>query len=149
MEVDKKLYEDIKAYCELNGIKPRDYVNTLLKKAFMEDKYGKHPFQTQRDEEAGRVTTHNISDVVIETQMKELVSEMKSGDSEFSEFVDNIGGPQAYKNVVDECIFGENGAKNEKPEAPEALRDTDRDNVSRNETGNVTKKPKKRTINVK
>lgn len=43
MEVDKKLYEEIKEYCELNGLKPRDFTNSLLKKAFMEEKYGKAP----------------------------------------------------------------------------------------------------------
>ena len=34
MEIDKKLYDEIKAYCDLNGIKARDYVNRLLRKAF-------------------------------------------------------------------------------------------------------------------
>ena len=48
MEVDKKLYEEIKEYCSLNGLKPRDFTNSLLKKAFMEEKYGKAPpFFTQ------------------------------------------------------------------------------------------------------
>lgn len=44
MEVDKKLYQEIKQYCELNGLKPSEYVNSTLKKAFMEDKYGSAPF---------------------------------------------------------------------------------------------------------
>lgn len=48
MEVDKKLYEEIKEYCKLNGIKPSEYVNSLLKKAFMEDKYGVSPFSKER-----------------------------------------------------------------------------------------------------
>lgn len=43
MEVDKQLYAEIKEYCELNGLKPRDFANNLLKKAFMEEKYGKMP----------------------------------------------------------------------------------------------------------
>lgn len=43
MEVDKQLYAEIKEYCELNGLKPRDFTNDLLKKAFMEEKYGKMP----------------------------------------------------------------------------------------------------------
>lgn len=43
MEVDKQLYAEIKEYCELNGLKPRDFTNNLLKKAFMEEKYGKLP----------------------------------------------------------------------------------------------------------
>ena len=41
MEVDKQLYAEIKEYCELNGLKPRDFTNNLLRKAFMEEKYGR------------------------------------------------------------------------------------------------------------
>lgn len=44
MEIDKKLYEEIKSYCKLNGLKTSEYVNGLLKKAFLEEKYGKTPF---------------------------------------------------------------------------------------------------------
>ena len=47
MEIDKKLYEEIKEYCKLNGLKPSEYVNALLKKAFMEDKYGAAPFKKE------------------------------------------------------------------------------------------------------
>ena len=51
MEVDKKLYEDIKEYCKLNGLKPSEYVNATLKKAFMEDKYGSAPFLKKDSQE--------------------------------------------------------------------------------------------------
>ena len=47
MEIDKKLYGEIKEYCKLNGLKPSEYVNALLKKAFMEDKYGAAPFKKE------------------------------------------------------------------------------------------------------
>lgn len=43
MEIDKKLYAEIKEYCELNGLKVRQYIESILKRAFMEDKYGKCP----------------------------------------------------------------------------------------------------------
>ena len=43
MEVDKQLYEEIKEYCSLNGLKPREFTNSLLRKAFMEEKFGKTP----------------------------------------------------------------------------------------------------------
>ena len=43
MEIDKQLYAEIKEYCELNGLKPRDFIHNILKKAFMEEKYGKAP----------------------------------------------------------------------------------------------------------
>lgn len=43
MEIDKKLLEDIKNYCELNNLKPNKFVNDLLRKAFMVEKYGEAP----------------------------------------------------------------------------------------------------------
>lgn len=171
MEIDKKLYEEIKAYCDLNGIKPKEYINTLLKKAFMEDKYGKHPFQTQKDPQTGDVIVHNISDAVIEAKMREILNSMASGDGKYAEFVGKVG-EENNKKVVDERIYGDDGAKNDDSSAPEAIRDTDRDNVPRNEetetkngefpdktetnteesrqaASNVARKPKKRVINVK
>ena len=48
MEIDKKLHEEIKEYCKLNGLKTAEYVNSLLKKAFMLDKYGVSPFSKER-----------------------------------------------------------------------------------------------------
>lgn len=49
MEIDKELYKEIKEYCDINGIKPKKYVTELLKKAFMEDKYGISPFKKSED----------------------------------------------------------------------------------------------------
>lgn len=53
MEIDKKLHEEIKEYCKLNGLKTSEYVNSLLKKAFMEDKYGVSPFKRAEDSVIG------------------------------------------------------------------------------------------------
>ena len=44
MEIDKKLHDDIKAYCKLNGLKMTEYINKLLRQAFNVDKYGSSPF---------------------------------------------------------------------------------------------------------
>ena len=41
--IGKKLYDSIKEYCDLNHLQVKEYVNTLLNKAFMEDKYGTAP----------------------------------------------------------------------------------------------------------
>lgn len=44
MEIDKNLYKEIKAYCDLNGLKARDFIHKLLKDAFIKEKYGDRPF---------------------------------------------------------------------------------------------------------
>ncbi len=44
IEIDIKLIKDIEEYCSINNIEnPSKYVTKLLKKAFMEEKYGKKP----------------------------------------------------------------------------------------------------------
>jgi len=93
MEIDKKLYSEIKAYCEINGLKARDYIHTLLKKAFMEDKYGKMP---------------SILDK----------KEIDRADEEYAKFVNNMG-VDTYNKVIEECIYGEETTKKE--EAPKIV----------------------------
>lgn len=43
MDIEEKLYAEIKEYCKLNGLKVTKYVNELLREAFMRDKYGERP----------------------------------------------------------------------------------------------------------
>ena len=43
MEIDKELYKEIKDFCVLNNLKPKEYIHRLLKEAFMKDKYGEKP----------------------------------------------------------------------------------------------------------
>jgi len=45
IEIDKKLHKEIKEYCRENGLIMKDYVNSLLKKAFTADKFGNTPFE--------------------------------------------------------------------------------------------------------
>lgn len=44
VEIDKKLYQDIKDYCKVNNLVIKDFVNKLLRKAFTVEKYGEKPF---------------------------------------------------------------------------------------------------------
>jgi len=43
IKIPTRLFKDIDAYCRINGITMEEYVGKLLKKAFMEDKYGTSP----------------------------------------------------------------------------------------------------------
>ena len=43
IEIKDKLYKDIESYCTLNELDINQYVNNLLKKSFMLDKYGERP----------------------------------------------------------------------------------------------------------
>lgn len=50
MDIDKKLHDDIKAYCKLNGLKMNEYINKLLRNAFNIDRYGISPFSNNKVE---------------------------------------------------------------------------------------------------
>lgn len=43
MKIDINLESDIKEYCKLNGIKVTEFVNNILKKGLMVEKYGDKP----------------------------------------------------------------------------------------------------------
>ena len=49
VEIDKKLYQEIKDYCKLNNLVIKDFVNKLLRKALTVEKYGDKPFSYKNE----------------------------------------------------------------------------------------------------
>ena len=43
LSINDKLYKEIVSYCELNGLDTVQFINDLLKKSFMIEKYGEKP----------------------------------------------------------------------------------------------------------
>lgn len=73
IEIDIKLIKDIEEYCLINNIEnPSKYVTKLLKKAFMEEKYGDRP---------------NINNKVVNEEKK-----VKENKQDFWDFVKKIEG---------------------------------------------------------
>lgn len=64
IELDKKLHKDIKEYCQLNGLVMKDFVNKLLKKAFMVEKYGDKPFAEPKMSNLEKEAIEKIKDIV-------------------------------------------------------------------------------------
>ena len=64
IELDKKLHKDIKEYCQLNGLVMKDFVNKLLKKAFMVEKYGDKPFAEPKMSDLEKEAIEKIKDMV-------------------------------------------------------------------------------------
>ena len=64
IELDKKLHKDIKEYCQLNGLVMKDFVNKLLKKAFMVEKYGDKPFAEHKMSNLEKDAIEKIKDMV-------------------------------------------------------------------------------------
>lgn len=46
--INKKLLDDITSYCKLNNIEIKEFINQLLKKAFMVEKYGDRPMSKEK-----------------------------------------------------------------------------------------------------
>ena len=124
MEVDKKLYEEIKEYCLLNGLKPKEYINDLLRKAFMEDKYGAKPFMANKVKVTSVVVksneVHANGIVYSEEALKEAVEKFKE---------ENIEKPEEHDlQATNVAVWEENDTDTE--ENTENL-DENLDNVSR------------------
>lgn len=64
IEIDKRLHQDIKAYCKLNGLVMKDFINKLLKKAFMVEKYGDKPFAEPKMSNLEKEAIEKIKDMV-------------------------------------------------------------------------------------
>lgn len=69
VEIEKKLYQEIKDYCKLNDLVIKDFINKILKKAFTVEKYGDKPFTVQSNivEEIPVVITPEVINNVIDT----------------------------------------------------------------------------------
>lgn len=73
IEINNKLLNDIKEYCSYNDIEDvSGYINKLLKKSFMEEKYGKKPdiFNKQEKQVTNEVSNKPIEEVKIEETPK-------------------------------------------------------------------------------
>lgn len=88
IEIDIKLIKDIEEYCLINDIQnPSKYVTKLLKKAFMEEKYGKKPdiFNTQEKENPSIKPTSPIK------------TDIKEEKVDFMEELYNLSGEEVSK----------------------------------------------------
>ena len=61
VEIEQKLYNDIKEYCKLNGLVIKDFINKLLKKSFTVEKYGEKPFSTNEVVSAPYIHTLEVT----------------------------------------------------------------------------------------
>ena len=84
MEIDKKLLDDIRSYCKLNGLRLGEYVNATLKRAFMEDKYGDAPFLKKDSQELVMYGNKAFEDAV-NAEVKRILNDKEEMKKFFSE----------------------------------------------------------------
>lgn len=162
MEIDKKLYGDIKEYCKLNGLKTAEYVNSLLKNAFMLDKYGVSPFSKEHT-----VIEHDAFNEAVNNEVKRILNDPKEFEEAAKKFnktlfdeMKEYGKTEIMEKSdpepvsVDEIIDGNDEAATEttndaahgSTEVQIQQNDEKKDDIS-DKIGN--RQPKRRTINVK
>ena len=162
MEIDKKLYGDIKEYCKLNGLKTAEYVNSLLKSAFMLDKYGVSPFSKERT-----VIEHDAFNEAVNNEVKRILNDPKEFEEAVKKFnkdffdemkehgkteIMDRSNPEPVS--ADKIIDGDdevavettNGETHGSAEVQSQQNVEKKDDIS-DKTGN--RQPKRRTINVK
>ena len=82
MELDKELYQEIKEYCTLNNLKPREYITKLLRDAFNRDKYGDKPaiFKPKK-EKIIEIPIEKEQNTTSEKEIKETILKNEKEDS--------------------------------------------------------------------
>jgi hypothetical protein len=115
MEIENKLYNEIKDYCKLNDLKIGDFINGLLRKAFNIEKYGeKPPFFAPTTP----VSEEHVAKIVdkVKTDMEEIVKkeELVEKVSELSEDIVHTLNDYIEKNNI-EIVGAENPKVFDKP----------------------------------
>lgn len=71
IKINASLEKDLIDYCKLNNLKPSEYVNDLLKKAFMRDKYGDKPSILFKDRQKQETQVQQQETIIITSAPKE------------------------------------------------------------------------------
>lgn len=102
IEIKDKLYKDIESYCTLNELDFNDYLNDLLKKAFMEEKYGDRPFAkaVQYEKPSPANETPTPTEVEIEVKKNDETKEYEVEAKETTIPIETDIKPQISSNEI-------------------------------------------------
>ena len=85
ISIGERLYKEIKDYCELNSLKLNEFVEGLLKKSFIIEKYGEAPFVEASVNEAPSSFFEKVIDIKENNAIESVTVEgvlKKDGDFE-------------------------------------------------------------------
>lgn len=78
MDINNKLLLDIESYCKINELNTEEFVNDLLKRAFMIEKYGeKPPFMVKSENTPKKVEIQTVPEDFDDKKYEEKVTEVK------------------------------------------------------------------------
>ena len=81
VEIKEELYQDIKDYCKINNLKIIKFVNELLEKQFLIEKYGDAPFMLVKP------------------------NEIKEAQENYETIIEGVGGQEKYDKMISDLIF--------------------------------------------
>lgn len=138
VEIEKKLYSDIKEYCKINGLVIKDFINSLLKKAFTIEKYGETPFgevslkpKIQNNEADGcfsNVQPHRPNNSLSQTEVVEINLQIENEPKTIFNGDCDI---ERYKGEVPKNYYEEIKVENIKKAAKEIQKQTEKNTKKR------------------
>lgn len=75
IQINNDLYKDIQAFCKMNSLKIADFINEMIEKQFLVEKYGDISFGTinhSSNRKISQIETENGLNVVCEEPEKEV-----------------------------------------------------------------------------
>lgn len=138
VEIEKKLYSDIKEYCKINGLVIKDFINSLLKQAFTIEKYGETPFgkvsfkpKIQNNEADGcfsNVQPHRPNNSLSQTEVVEINLQIENEPKAIFNGDCDI---ERYKGEVPKNYYEEIKVENIKKAAKEIQKQTEKNTKKR------------------
>lgn len=90
VEIKDEIYDEIKEFCKINNLKINKFINEIVQKQFMIEKYGDAPFI-------------NFG--------KKILEDNNQVQKQYEEIISAVGGSDKYNEMVSDLIFDDGGDK--------------------------------------
>ena len=120
ISISDRLYSDIKEYCQLNDLKINVFVEELIRKSFNVEKFGETPFskkeETEQEPEPKKPVIDEYAKEIEASKFSEKILDgMKTAEKQMAEMVETTPNIQEVQEAVDNIVFDEKPAPEEKP----------------------------------
>lgn len=118
VEIDKKLYQEIKDYCKLNNLVIKDFVNKLLRKSFTIEKYGDKPFAEIKPE-TGVIFCPYVTSETVETTLSPIDENIHNIPDKITGIISQHANKLVNNRFYSDIPIEENNGKIGKMELPD------------------------------
>ena len=115
VSISEKLYDDIKDYCSLNGLKLNSFVEDLIRKSFNIEKFGETPFnktvESQPNEHQQMPDDDKKELEVVTSFNKKMDEGMTEANKQIDDIVEQIKDIDKLQKDVDNLVYEEKPKK--------------------------------------